>query len=1058
MTAISREKIWKKNVFTDPEKEIKKVNMALDITEQRLKDIATASVEAFKKINVQDSKGLKKFNDAINQSKKSVGDLDKFEKKRNETNKITLQIAKQIESQDKKLTIANSTRINQKTQLTRLTKEQNAANKDFEIINAKNAGTLEKVVARSRQLRREREKLNLETKKGRDRLKAINLELDKNNNKIKENSSQLEKQKINVGNYSESIKEAAGASGLFGGILGRLTAIQGVLNALTKKSVVVEQADVVAKTAQAAATTKLTLAQKIGALATGLWSKSLKIFKFALASTGIGLLVVALGALIAFFTRSQKGIDFLSVKMAGLGAVVDVIIDAFAAFGEAIFDAFSNPKKIIQDVIEFIKKIPGLVLDNIVNRFKAFGVIFRAIADRDLKALADGFLQLGTGVEDFTDKATKAFDTLGKAAEAARKKIKELADELAEKQRIAERLRILTIDLNREEALFSARQAVLITKAKELNLISRDKLKTDQVRIEALKEANRIEVEIANMQLELAEKSLAASLDGLSADEQRLELDPKRLKFIEDIKNGTISTADAIELSAKFTLSSAKGEEAFKEIIEKIVALEQERQNLLDRQATTIKKLSALQVQVATKNAQALVREATAFRQLAKDKEKSTEDRIELLEQAAVKEIESFKLQVVANIKNERELAAARLQINAKLEADIKALREKGTVGDDKEQRKRLTDLEKLRQSIVEGEIQDLERILEVEDLTAQERIDLINEIFRIRRENSEAQAKFEVEIQGKTAEEILIINQELKNDLVDIENSRVDAVKDANDAILAEDEKLSDKRLEAAKSLAKDITKEFLTELKKQDKLRLQAANDDISRRENLIERLRESTEASTLKSLAFEEAQLEKARLAKQREEERIQKRNEVLALAQIFLNQVQEQSKDNPDTAIAEAFKNTFLALAISRGLAGLYEGTDEVGSTGSETKFSNGRDGYVARLDQGEKVFNKSQSAELNSMGYSDRDDIIDAVREYNAGKTWMFMPNLQGHLVEKEIDNAEVIESHKTIVKAIEDNRVQIDTNWHSFHEVWEKRMKGMQKQTIKFIMKKIGNY
>src|SRR5690606_34421420 len=38
-------------------------------------------------------------------------------------------------------------------------------------------------------------------------------------------------------------------------------------------------------------------------------SKALRAFKVALASTGIGLLVVALGSLVAYFQRSQKGID-----------------------------------------------------------------------------------------------------------------------------------------------------------------------------------------------------------------------------------------------------------------------------------------------------------------------------------------------------------------------------------------------------------------------------------------------------------------------------------------------------------------------------------------------------------------------------------------------------------------------------------------------------------------------------------------------------------------------------------------------------------------------------
>jgi len=63
---------------------------------------------------------------------------------------------------------------------------------------------------------------------------------------------------------------------------------------------------------------------------------TLKVFKTALISTGIGALVVAAGALIVFLTRMQSGMDVVSKAMAQLGAVVDVILDRLAALGKVI--------------------------------------------------------------------------------------------------------------------------------------------------------------------------------------------------------------------------------------------------------------------------------------------------------------------------------------------------------------------------------------------------------------------------------------------------------------------------------------------------------------------------------------------------------------------------------------------------------------------------------------------------------------------------------------------------------------------------------------------------
>ncbi len=144
----------------------------------------------------------------------------------------------------------------------------------------------------------------------------------------------------------------------------------------------------------------------------GTASKAMKILKVALASTGIGLLVVAFGSLVSFFTKTQKGSDILSKAMAALGATVSVLIDRASAFGEGIFKAFENPK-------ESIKKLGQIIVDNIVNRFTAVidlvkiaGVGFQALANRDIDALKNAavdaqgaLIQMTTGISVEQQKA-----------------------------------------------------------------------------------------------------------------------------------------------------------------------------------------------------------------------------------------------------------------------------------------------------------------------------------------------------------------------------------------------------------------------------------------------------------------------------------------------------------------------------------------------------------------------------------------------------------------------------------------------------------------------------
>lgn len=71
-------------------------------------------------------------------------------------------------------------------------------------------------------------------------------------------------------------------------------------------------------------------------------SNAAKIFRVALASTGIGLLIVALGTLVAWFTKSREGTEKLSQVLSGVGAVINVIIDRAVKLGGAIVKIFSG--------------------------------------------------------------------------------------------------------------------------------------------------------------------------------------------------------------------------------------------------------------------------------------------------------------------------------------------------------------------------------------------------------------------------------------------------------------------------------------------------------------------------------------------------------------------------------------------------------------------------------------------------------------------------------------------------------------------------------------------
>lgn len=94
--------------------------------------------------------------------------------------------------------------------------------------------------------------------------------------------------------------------------------------------------------------------------ASGGLSKAMNVLKIALASTGIGLLVVALGSLVAYFTKTQAGSDKLALAMGQLKQVFLVISDAAIAIGRAIVGAFTKTFNFLEGRIKLFKQRAGI--------------------------------------------------------------------------------------------------------------------------------------------------------------------------------------------------------------------------------------------------------------------------------------------------------------------------------------------------------------------------------------------------------------------------------------------------------------------------------------------------------------------------------------------------------------------------------------------------------------------------------------------------------------------------------------------------------------------------
>lgn len=124
-----------------------------------------------------------------------------------------------------------------------------------------------------------------------------------------------------------------------------------------------------------------------------------KALKIAFASTGIGLLVVAIASLIDYFKDTEEGSRALTVAFESVGVIINMLLDAVAGLGTKIIELFTNP---IESIKGFATTLQTFVSDKISQLLEGFGLLGEALVDLfsgEFSSAADkakeGFLKIG---------------------------------------------------------------------------------------------------------------------------------------------------------------------------------------------------------------------------------------------------------------------------------------------------------------------------------------------------------------------------------------------------------------------------------------------------------------------------------------------------------------------------------------------------------------------------------------------------------------------------------------------------------------------------------------
>lgn len=343
---------------------------------------------------------------------------------------------------------------------------------------------------------------------------------------------------------------------------------------------------------------------------------SMKTLKGAIAATGIGLLVLALGSLLAYFTSTEEGSRKLAIATEALGIVFGKITELGASLGEKLVWIFENPKQALLDFANLIK-------ENIVNRFEgllellpklgeAIGKLFKGDFSGAAKIATDAVGKVALGVESITDTvsdlaagAVEVFNTIvaetEKAVAAATKLVDatralrdqqqklvvdnaKLNQELEIQQKIAEDTTLAYAD--RKAALEKVGAAQIALAA---NVAAQTKNEEELIKLQIAQESNYEKREELETQLAEATAARIEAQTALGIKEQEVakitrELDLEELErkrsitdMVNDLRKSTLD--NQIEV-AQLELALAE-ENALREL-ETLRATEEEKQLVRD--------------------------------------------------------------------------------------------------------------------------------------------------------------------------------------------------------------------------------------------------------------------------------------------------------------------------------------------------------------------------------------------------------------------------------------------------------------------------------------------
>ena len=955
--------IIEKDFFKNPKESAEEFNIALLDLAEGFK-VVQKEATAFLKVNKdpKTAEELKKVNAEIDKSVKSRQALSIIEKQ-------LLAVQKQNEALQKKVIALEDAKKKATENSTKATKVKTDAEKAEAQLQAKasrdrvkqlqaeaileneKAGREDKINAQLTILRLNRAKLTGAEEDYLEQVEKINKAIDEQNELLNSLSDKQKKAKANVGNYTESVREAIDSSQTFKDILGGvnnqsgvfINATRGVVNQLKKIREGFQQAET--KGGKFKAVLKggaLGAVAVVGGLVAGVASTYRDVSdEIELRSAQLGNVIVSLFMVIVNYTKNVLLPTFENIGLKISRFTDPVNWNKYTKAIEANEKAINSYSFSFEDFLAKFKDSNKLLEEQLALQKQLADTT--NIYQREISIL-NSKIEVQT---EIAGDSTRSFLVMNKANEQALKLTEQKIAKEVELAKITKDAVVLEV----QRAFLGRSRTVSTNEIENLSFIRNENtakiigLELQQKLTDALVNYNekqgqfsvaqiKSERERRQIKQDLLEKDLDILIDGFDNQKtinERIIADEKRI--FEDRRNKLEETRELSDKSYS--------------------------QQYLTLQQLTTKQID-LNDLVATSDAKVL-------------NEKIRDLGVSEIIEGRILEVVRERRTVI------QDLADAEKELNQQEKEKNQRIKESQQAIADARTNLELDLLE--RQTKFEEQIQDSKVIKDLDRLKdlEQEKADL-----------QQRQAIIEMERQKEIARNTIVNQDELNAKILQLEAEQAEKFykieRDKNDKIKQLNKELFNNYVQEGNKAVQTLLDSYNQFSDKRDAKEQASLDRQIDKRQSNIQKQADLASRGLQNQLAFEEQQLAKAELKRQQLAEEQARKQEIIDLTKTyfnFLNAELQKPNANTGTAIFNALGQTALSKGVAKGLVAgnFFEGTENVERDLQGNKVHNGVDGYQIRVHGKERVMD-----EIDNMktGYMSNEDLANLAYDYRMG--------------------------------------------------------------------------